>query len=437
MEIIQHWVEWLLAEIGVESPWMAYLKFILLALILITVAYLSFLLARWLIIKFVHPFFLRTATQWDDILVNFRVLSKLGLIVPAFILKASVPVLFTDFEYLLPFVIRLTDVYIVVVVMMVSVAFLKALEFFLGTMETFRDKPLASYFQLGRIIVYIIAGIMMLSLILGRSPLYFVSAFGAMTAIILLIFKDTILGLVASVQISSNDTIRVGDWVEMPKYNADGDVIAMNLNTVKIRNFDKTITSVPTYYFVSDSFKNWRGMKETGARRIKRAIFINVRSVKFVDPAMRERFKRYFLIHEFVSRRQLEIERYNEENQVDTRELINGRRMTNLGVFRHYAEAYLRHDKRIRTDLTLLVRQLAAEGQGLPIEIYCFADTTVWTAYETIQSDIFDHLIAAAQHFDLEVFQVPGGSDIVSAGEQMSHLMNGKEATPHNSPKQS
>lgn len=279
----------------------------------------------------------------------------------------------------------------------------------------FADKPIASYFQLIRIIIYIGTGILVLSVLLGKSPLYFLSAFGAMTAIILLIFKDTILGLVASVQISSNDMVRVGDWVEMPKFNADGDVIAINLNTVKVRNWDKTVTTVPTYFFITDSFKNWRGMQESGGRRIKRALNINVRTIRFVDPETRERYKKIYLIRDFVTRRQEDIEKYNAEHNLDTSVLINGRRMTNIGVFRHYVEAYLKNHKRIRQDMTLLVRQLPLGAEGVPIEVYCFTNTTAWAEFEEIQSDIFDHLLSAAASFDLEIYQQPSGSDITTA----------------------
>jgi miniconductance mechanosensitive channel len=225
-----------------------------------------------------------------------------------------------------------------------------------------------------------------------------------MTAIILLIFKDTILGFVASVQMSANDIVRVGDWVEMPKFNADGDVIAINLNTVKVKNWDKTVTTIPTYYFITDSFKNWRGMHESGGRRIMRSLFINVQTIKFVNPEEREQYKKYYLLTDFIIKRQEEIEHFNTEHNFDTSELINGRRMTNIGVYRHYIVSYLKNHKQIRQDMTLLVRQLPIQDRGIPIEIYCFTKTTAWIEYEGIQADIFDHLVAAAGFFDLEIF---------------------------------
>ncbi len=209
--------------------------------------------------------------------------------------------------------------------------------------------------------------------------------------------------------------VKVGDWIEMPKFNADGDVVAINLNTVKIRNWDKTITTVPTYYFITDSFKNWRGMQDSGGRRIKRSIYINVRSIQFVDPKMREKFKNYNLITEYVGERQQEIEQFNKDNLINTSELINGRRMTNIGVFRNYVIAYLENHPKINHDMTLLVRQLEMEDRGLPLEIYCFTNTIKWAEYEEIQADIFDHLLASASFFGLDVFQQPAGSDLARA----------------------
>lgn len=416
----QEWVGNLISGTGVAADWIPALVTVVMLIILITLSWLSLILTRNLLISGLHKVFLKTATRWDDILIEHRVLYNLSHLVPAFLIKLFAPVIFAGYDEFLVFILKLSDVYIIITITRVAISFLKGIEGNLSITPVFKDKPIASYFQLARMILYIASGIIVLSVLMGKSPIYFLSAFGAMTAILLLIFKDTILGLVASVQISSNDMVRVGDWVEMPKYNADGDVIAINLNTVKIRNFDKTVTTIPTYYFITDSFKNWRGMEESGGRRIKRSINVNIRSVKFVDQTMRQRFEKFLLINQYVSKRQQEIELFNQENAVDTTELINGRRMTNIGVFRNYAVAYLRNHPKIRKDLTILVRQLSPSETGLPIEIYCFTATTAWLEYEDIQSDIFDHLLAAAESFDLEVFQSPSGSDIISAAGKFS-----------------
>lgn len=420
MEFIQNYIEHMLTNAGIAGTWLPYFKVFIMLFILILIAYISLLISKRLIVKLLHAFFARTTTRWDDLLIENKLFDNLAHIVPVLIIRALAPVVFIDFEPLLSFVLMVTDIYIVIVIMLVIMSLLKGMEFFLSTSPAFKDKPLASYFQLTRIIIYIAVGILILSTLMGRSPVYFLSAFGAMTAIILLIFKDTILGLVASVQISANDMVRVGDWVEMPKFNADGDVIAMNLNTVKIINWDKTVTTVPTYYFITDSFKNWRGMQESGGRRIKRSIYINLRSIKFVNEEMRERFERFYIIKDFVSQRQQEIKRYNFENSVDTTELINGRRMTNIGVFRQYTDAFLKSHPGVNQNMIIMVRQLQPVGEGLPMEIYCFTKSIDWVEYEGTQADIFDHLISAAAHFELEVFQNPSGSDVILAGENLN-----------------
>lgn len=413
---IESWIETLLRNWGIAETYVQGLRVISLLLLMATLAWLSHLFARRVLIGMLYRLFLRTSFSWDDVFVEKRAFDKFAHLVPALVVKVTATAIFRGFENWLPLVMKLTDAYLIAAGMLAFVALLRAVEVLLSKSKAFVDKPIASYFQLLRIIIYITTGILILSVLLGKSPAYFLGAFGALTAIILLIFKDTILGLVASVQIASNDMVRVGDWVEMPKFNADGDVLAINLNTVKIMNWDKTITTVPTYYFITDSFKNWRGMQDSGGRRIKRALFVDVHSVRFVDPEHRERYKRFYFVKDYVQQRQQEIETYNAERGVDTSELINGRRMTNIGVFRQYAERYLQGHPRIRKDMTIMVRQLAMEDRGLPLEVYCFTNTTEWLQYEEIQADIFDHLIAALPQFGLELFQQPAGADFQKMG---------------------
>lgn len=414
MTEIHDWLEVLLFDAGVAAEWIPALRLLLGSVALVIVAMLTYLITKRFLIQYLNAFFRKTAVKWDDALAERKTFDNLAHIIPAIVVRIAMPALFADFETLRPFMIKVADVYIIISGALICISFLKAVEHMLSVSPVFVNKPIASYFQLIRIVLYIAMFIIILSILIGRSPMYFLTAFGAMTAIILLIFKDTILGLVASVQISANDVVRVGDWVEMPKFNADGDVIAINLNTVKVKNWDKTITAIPTFYFITDSFKNWRGMQESGGRRIKRSILVNVRTIKFVDPETREQFKKYSLISDFVSERQLEIESYNAVASIDTSQLINGRRMTNIGIFRRYVENYLKQHKGIRQDMTVMVRQLASDDRGLPIEIYCFTNTTAWVEYEIIQSDIFDHLFAAAGWFDLEIFQQPAGSDMAA-----------------------
>ena len=417
---VQDWIDNLLMGAGIESDIIPVIRVVIMFLTLFLIAFFSLLISKYFIVRLLNSLIKKTKTKWDDILMEFKTFDKVAHIIPAFIVKALAPFVFADFENLLPFVSKMTDVYILVAIVMIVMSLLKGIEFFLVSSPMFKNKPLASYFQLTRIIIYIGAAILVLSILMGRSPLYFLSAFGAMTAILLLIFKDTILGLVASVQISSNDMVRVGDWIEMPKYNADGDVLAINLNTVKIKNWDKTVTTVPTFYFITDSFKNWRGMQESGGRRIKRSIYINQRSIKFVDEDLRRKLEEVAIINDFMINRQKEIIEYNMINGVNTSHLINGRRMTNIGVFREYVSSFLKGHKGINQEMYMLVRQLQPDSTGLPIEIYCFTKSVAWVDYEGVQADVFDHLLAAANHFDLEVFQAPSGSDLRMAGERFS-----------------
>lgn len=401
----------MITDLGVSEEWAVYcrLGIYLLALVLLSKA--LFVITQKVVIHYLYKVFRKTSFTWDDLFIEKRVFDNVAHIVPAIFVRILAPIIFEDFSELLPFVIKFTDIYLIIVSTTVCVAFLRVGELILSRHPIFKDKHLTSYFQLVRIILYIVAFILVLSVLLNKSPIYFLSAFGAMTAVLLLVFKDTILGLVASVQMSSNDMVRVGDWVEMPKFNADGDVIEINLNTVKVQNWDKTITTIPTYYFITDSFKNWRGMQQSGGRRIKRAIYIDVNSIKLVGPELREKFKKYQLIKGYIEERQKEIEEFNQKNQIDTSVLINGRRMTNLGVYRKYIESYLKNHPKIKQDMTVMVRQLASESRGIPIEIYCFTNTVAWIDYETIQSDIFDHLYSTAMFFELDIFQEPSGKN--------------------------
>lgn len=412
MDYIENWIEALLVDYGIADEVAIYWRLGIMLAVMGLISFSAYLVTKKIIVYYIYKFVKQSEATWDDVLADKGVLNKLAHIVPALVVRVTAPVIFLDFEEALPHVIRFTDAYLIAVGLSVVLALTRVAEHWAHHSKAFKDQPLTSYFQLSRIILYIVAGILILSVLLGRSPIYFLGAFGTLSAILLLVFKDTILGLVASVQIAANDMVRIGDWVEMPKFNADGDVIAINLNTVKVQNFDRTITTIPTYFFITDSFKNWRGMQESGGRRIKRSIYVNVDTVKFVDPETREHYKKFYLIKDYVVQRQQEIEEFNRSYNIDTTELINGRRMTNLGVFRRYIDSYLRNHPRIHKEMTIMVRQLSIDDKGVPLEIYCFTNTTVWGDYETIQADIFDHLLAAAGFFDLEIFQQPSGRDI-------------------------
>ena len=279
------------------------------------------------------------------------------------------------------------------------------------------NRPIKGYLQVLKIVIYCGATILIVAVLFERSPLLLLSGLGAMAAVLMLVFKDTILSLVASVQLTSNDMLRVGDWIEMPQLNADGDVIDIALHTVKVQNFDKTITSIPTHRLIAESYKNWRGMSEAGARRIKRSLLIDQTSIRFLSDEEREGLGRFRLLRAYLDEKDREIGSWNAALGED--DAINNRRPTNLGTFRAYVVNYLRDHGRITPEMTLLVRQLAPSSLGLPLEIYCFADTTAWGEYESIQSDIFDHLLAILPEFGLRAFQAPSGGDLAAAAQAL------------------
>jgi len=275
-----------------------------------------------------------------------------------------------------------------------------------------------------KLLLYIIAIIIIIGILTNQSPYALLGGIGAMTAVLLFIFRDTILSFIASVQISTYDLVRVGDWIEAPKFGADGDVIEVNLHTIKVQNFDKTITTIPTYRLIEESFKNWRGMQDTGARRIKRHLLIDQTSVKILDEQLIEKLSKLQLIKQYIENRKKEIEEYNKRNNIDISIPINGRQMTNLGTFRKYIEEYLAKNSNIHKDFTLLVRHLQPTPQGLPIEIYAFANDTNWVNYEKIQADIFDHLLAVIPYFELRVFQEPSGNDLQEGFKSLNFTKN-------------
>ena len=278
--------------------------------------------------------------------------------------------------------------------------------------EVSKSRPIKGYLQVLKIIAYVIGTIVIIAVLTDRSPLLLLSGIGAATAVLMLIFQNSILGLVASIQLASNNMVQIGDWIEMPKYGADGDVIDISLHTVKVQNWDKTIITIPTHALISDSFKNWKGMSEAGGRRIKRSIYIDMTSIKFCDEEMLERFKKIRYIQQYINDKTEEIEEYNKKLGIDAESLVNGRHLTNIGTFRAYIMQYLKNHPRIHKGMTQIVRQLEPTEKGLPIEIYAFTNDTAWAAYESIRPDIFDHILAVVPEFDLRLFQNPSGHDL-------------------------
>ena len=373
----------------------------------IILAYLSFLAAKFIAVKIISRIVTKTKNIYDDILLNKKVLRRVAYIGPV--------IVFYQFAYLLPTLENLfektAEILVVMIFMSIVGAGVIAINEIHESKSSRQDRSIKGYLQLIKIIVYVIGGITIIGILAQQNPWSLVTGLAAASALILLIFRDTILSFVTSIQINSYDLIRKGDWIEIPKYGIDGDVIDISLNVIKVQNWDKTISVLPTYKLIEDSFKNWRGMQQIGGRRIKRSVFIDIASVKFCDDEMINRFKNFQLIKEYLDDRQKEIKTYNQQNNIDESELINGRRLTNIGTFREYVKAYLRQREDIVKSLTFMVRHLDPGPTGIPIEIYVFANTTEWAKYEEIQASIFDHVLSVVPMFDLRIFQNPSGSD--------------------------
>ena len=351
---------------------------------------------------------------WGEAFEERNVYGRMAQAVPALIIFFGVELIPSLNPDLVQFLRNVSLSYLVLVVTMTLSALLSAGNVIYERQPRARERPLRGFIQLMQIIVYVFGALLIISTLIDRSPLLLLSGFGAMTAVLLLIFRDTILGLVASVQLNANNMVRIGDWIEMPKFGADGDVIEVNLHTVKVQNWDRTITTIPTHALISDSFRNWRGMSDSGGRRIKRALLIDQRSIRFLSETEVEGFERFDLLRPYLEHKRAELATALENSLGDDEKTsaVNRRRLTNVGTFRAYVYAYLQQHPSINPDATLLVRQLPPGSQGLPIEIYCFTRTTQWLDYEGIQSDIFDHIIAITPEFELQLFQEPGGADL-------------------------
>jgi miniconductance mechanosensitive channel len=420
VDIFRNW----LIELGVGETFALYLGWTIQVLAVITVAFLSNFIARKVLLAGVRFFVKRSRTSWDDALYGRKVFARMSHLAPAIVIYFTA-YLFPPIQDLLQ---RFSMAYMIFAGMLVINAFLNAVVDIYRTYEVSRERPIKGYVQIAQIIIFIFLGIIMLSTLMKRSPWLFLSGFGAMTAVIILVFKDSILGFVASIQLSANDMVRIGDWIEMPKFGADGDVVDVTLHTVKVQNWDKTITTIPAYALIADSFKNWRGMAESGGRRIKRALYIDMSSIKFCTREMLDRFEKFQLITDYIKSRRKEIAEYNRANNVDTSELINGRNMTNVGTFRTYIAAYLRNHPKVHNNMTFLIRHLSPGEYGLPIEIYVFSNDQIWANYEAIQADIFDHILAVVPLFELRVFQNPTGSDFKTLAETVGNTQRAPDA---------
>ncbi|WP_084105707.1 MULTISPECIES: mechanosensitive ion channel family protein [Lysobacter] len=382
---------------------------------LLLLAWVANWLTRQVLIRVVGGLVKASPMKWDDAVMSRRVLARLANMVPALIIVVGIGGIDGLSDGMVTVVRNVALAFVALTIALAISNVLDAVnDLYVANSRRANERPIKGYLQVVKIVVFVFALVVMVATLIDRSPLLLLSGFGAMSAVLMLVFKDTILSLVASVQLSSNDMLRVGDWIEMPSLQADGDVIDMALNTVKVQNWDKTVTTIPTYRLISDSFKNWRGMQESGGRRIKRALLIDQSSVRFLEPDERTRLHRIALIDGYLDDKRQELEAYNATLLSAGKDPINTRRVTNIGTFRAYVSHYLRVHPGINQQMTQIVRQLAPGPTGLPLELYCFTDTVSWVPYEGIQADIFDHLIAMLPEFGLRLYQAPGGADVAA-----------------------
>ncbi len=404
--------EELFLDYGMNSVVAQYLN-LLINLVALTLLVLGInYLIKHFIIEGFKLFTNKTKTTLDDFLIKSNFPRYVGRFLPLFVVYKIFPLIFMDFPDVLKVFYKIVDIYLIILVIWICRSVLRSTRNYLKTREEFNDKPLESFSQIIMIFIWILGLMFIFSEITGKSVLGFAISLGAASAVILLIFKDTILGLVASIQVSVNDIVRIGDWISFEKFGADGTVTEINLATVRVQNWDNTYTTIPTYSLISDSFQNWRGMQESPGRRIKRSVFIKQNSVKFLSNEKINELKKINLIAPYLENKQAEIDKFNESNNIDKSILINGRNQTNLGIFRKYADTYLHEHSAIHKEMYIIVRHLAPTANGIPLEILCFSKDKRWENFEYISADIFDHLIAAIPYFDLKLFEAPSGDDI-------------------------
>ena len=367
--------------------------------------------SRVIMIRILSTMIDRSKVSWDDYLMQNKVFQAAAYLIPLFFLRDFLSIVFYEYPTMDVHWSKIAHALFSFALMITIRRLLNALRDFVNEQDRYKDKPIQSYFQAIKITVSGIFMILILSLLLDRSPLFFLTSLGAMAAVLIVVFRDAILGFVASVQIAVNDMIRIGDWITMEKYGADGYVIEINVATVKVQNFDKTITTIPTYSMISDSFKNWRGMKESDGRRIKRSISIHIDSIGFASEELISKLKKMKLMNEYILDKEQEIKDHNKEFGINSEDYLNGRRQTNIGLFRKYIELYIKNNPEINPELEVVVRQLSPTEMGVPMEVYCFTKTKKWESHEAVLADIFDHIFAITHVFELNIFESPTGND--------------------------
>ena len=413
ISLVERGISWyaeLLSGTGLSDGMKIFVENATIIFVTILLALLADYIVKRIIVSSITILVKRSKNDWDDVFVKQKVFNRLAHLAPAIIVYYSLQHIF-EADALITFLGNFTQAIMVLLVLLVIDALINALHEIYHKLPVSQGRNIKGYVQVVKIFFYGMAIILIISIFANKAPGKLLAGLGAVAAILLLVFKDTILGFVASIQLSANKMVNVGDWITMPKYNADGDVIDISLNTVKVQNWDKTIATIPTYALVSESFNNWKGMEESGGRRIKRSINIDMTSVRFLDAEQIEKLRKFHLLKDYISKKEKEIKEFNESLGMEEGTVTNGRKMTNLGTFRKYLENYLRQHPMIHNDMTFLVRHLQPTDKGIPLELYVFSKDQAWANYEAIQADIFDHVLAILPEFGLRVFQNPTGSD--------------------------
>lgn len=395
---------------GMSESLAEYLNMIILLIGLLLILIITDYLTRKIIVVTFTQFSEKTNTHFDDLLVKNKAPRNIAHIIPVIIADNLLNNVFIHFEYARNIAEKGLEVFGVLLTLWIVRSLLHTFKDFFKTLPSLKDKPIDSYIQVFMIFAWVIGFMFSFVILTDTKITTFLTTLGAASAVIILVFKDTIMGFVASIQVATNDMVRIGDWITFEKFGADGDVTEINLATVKVQNFDKTITTIPTYALISDSFKNWRGMTDSGGRRIKRALIIKQESVKYLTNEEIDTLKKIQLLTSYLDKRQKDIITYNERNSADKNLLINGKNLTNMGVFRKYMETYVENHSAINEEMTIMVRQLAPSSQGIPIEIYAFSKDKDWKNYEYIMADIFDHLVASVSYFQLQLFELPSNT---------------------------
>ncbi|WP_291859756.1 mechanosensitive ion channel domain-containing protein [Marinilabilia sp.] len=426
METINSNVNWLtewlhsrLQLLNLSEFWTEILLFGISTVLMLLLSWLAFFIVRRVLLFSIIRMVRKTRSKMDDHLVHRKVFHRLAHLAPVVVIYFLSGVFWGDQPDRLAVFHDLVSLYLLIVILMAFQALLRAFEDIYNTFPFAYDRPIKGYLQVIQLLAIIIGILVAVSIIFNVKVTAIIAGMGALAAVLMLIFRDSILGLVAGVQLSANRMVRVGDWISMPGHNADGTVQEISLNTVKVRNWDKTISTIPTYAMVSNSFVNWRGMEESGGRRIARSVFIDTHSVKFCTSEMLDKFKKIHHLKSYIEERQKEIEEYNKQNEIDESLPVNGRRMTNLGIFRKYLENYLTKHPKINEKMTLIVRHLDPGEKGIPIQIYAFSREQEWIKFEAVQADIFDHILAIIPLFDLQIFQNLSGDDL----KQLAHIL--------------